>query len=417
MMRKYPLLLLALVVALFAGGVRADAGLPAPAAPIAESPPVVHEPGQSYLYLRVHDDSMVVRVEMAVEDVDRALDAGWDLDNVSESDVMSAADRIRAYVEPRLDLWAGGSPLPRDFRGIGLVDLGLTHYVTLTYLIDEVGAIPDELDAEFTVLFELDGNHRNMLIIEHNWKTSTFNNEAGVSLIFSPRSPRQTLDLSSSSLLRGFVGFIWLGVWHILIGFDHILFLLALVLPSVLQRREGRWVPVPDFRQGLIQIVIIVSFFTIAHSVTLSLAALDVISLPSRLVESIIAGSIAIAALAAVLPKLSTKEWLIAFVFGLFHGFGFAIVLGDIGMGREHLVLSLLAFNVGVELGQIAIIAAIFPILFVLRGQPIYSWIRRVGAGVLIAIALYWFLERSLNTDIPLVPPPLRGMVGALLGA
>lgn len=416
-MRRYSLLLLALVVALCAAGVRAHASPVEPAAPTtATDPAVVHEPGQSYLYLRVYDDSMVVRVEMALGDANRALGTSWDPDTVREYDLTAETDRIRAYLEPRVELWTAGTPIPWEFQGIGLLDLDPARYVTATYLIDQLETIPDEIEVLFTVLFEVDSDHRNMLIIEHNWKTSTFNNEAGVSLIFSPRNPRQTLDLSSSTVLRGFIGFIWLGVWHILIGFDHILFLLALVLPSVLQRRDGEWVPVPSFRKGLLQIVVIVSFFTIAHSVTLSLAALDVVRLPSRLVESIIAGSIAIAALAALLPKLSTREWLIAFVFGLFHGFGFATVLGDIGMGREYMVLSLLGFNIGVELGQIAIITLVFPVLFVLRDKPIYDWIRRIGAGLLIAIALYWFLERSLDIDIPLVPPPLRGLVSAILG-
>lgn len=417
MMRRNLLALAALALVLTAGGLRAEATLAAAAYPPAVSPPRAHELGQSYLYLRVYDDSLVVRLEMTVADVDRALGTGWDLDSVTESDVESALARIRSYVESRLDLSAGGVPLPRQFQGAGLVDLGLARYVTLTYIIDDVEVVPEEIDVELAVFFDVDSDHRNLLVIEHNWKTATFNNEAAVSLIFSPRSARQTLDLSSSSVLRGFIGFIWLGVWHILIGFDHILFLMALVLPAVLQRRDGRWEPVPDFRRGLIQIVTIVTFFTIAHSVTLSLAALDLVRLPSRFVESVIAGSIAVAAMASLLPKLNAKEWLIAFAFGLFHGFGFATVLGDIGVGREYLVLSLLGFNVGVELGQIAIIAALFPVLFAMRRKPAYAWIHRIGAVILIGIAMYWFVERSLDVDIPLVPPPLRDLVNTLIGA
>lgn len=298
-----------------------------------------------------------------------------------------------------------------------MLDLGIANYVALTYVAHEIGEIPDLVDVEFTALFEVDSDHRNMLIIEHNWKTATFNNEANVSLIFSPRSPRQTLDLSSSTVWRGFLGFIWLGVWHILIGLDHVLFLMALVLPSVLMRADGRWEPVPGWRRGLIQVVTIVTFFTIAHSVTLSLAALDLVRLPSRLVESVIAGSIAMAALANLMPQLQVREWTIAFVFGLFHGFGFATVLGDIGMGQEYLVLSLLGFNIGVELGQVAIICAAFVPLFALRRTPAYSWILRTGSCILILIATYWFLERALDVDIPIIPAPLRGIVSSLLGA
>ena len=140
--------------------------------------------------------------------------------------------------------------------------------------------------------FDEDSAHRNALIVEHNWKTATFNNEAGISAIFSPGSPRQSLDLSSASTLRGFIGLVWLGVLHIWIGIDHIFFLLALILPSVLTRKEGVWEPVGDFRSALINIVTIVTFFTIAHSVTLAMAGLGLVDLPSALVESIIAASI-----------------------------------------------------------------------------------------------------------------------------
>ena len=372
---------------------------------------IPHEPGQTYLYLRVYDDSLVVRVEMWVGDAERVLGLGWDPAAVTLADVRAAETRARAYIEPKVSLSTGGAELPLRFRESGLLDLGANDYMTLTYEADGWTEIPDEIDVEFTPVFEIDTDHRNMLIIEHNWKTSTFNNEGNVSLIFSPRNSQQTLDLTSSTVLRGFIGFIWLGVWHILIGFDHILFLMALVLPAVLLRREGEWEPVPDFRRGLWKIVAIVTFFTIAHSVTLSLAALDVIRLPSRFVESVIAASIAAAALANLTSRLNVREWMIAFAFGLFHGFGFATVLGDIGMGREYLVLSLLGFNIGVELGQIAIICAVFPVLYALRRKPVYRWIRVLGSLALIAIALYWFTERAFDIDIPLVPGFLQPLL------
>lgn len=193
------------------------------------------------------------------------------------------------------------------------------------------------------------------------------------------------------------------GIWHILIGLDHILFLVALILPAVLIRKDGEWEPVDSFRKALYTIVGIVTFFTLAHSVTLSLAALDVIRLPSRLVESVIAGSIAVAAWANLVPKLRIREAAIAFGFGLFHGFGFASVLSDIGLGREHLVLSLLGFNIGVELGQIVIICALFPVLFLLRRHRIYAWILRYGSLVLIALALLWVVERVFDVNVPIM--------------
>jgi hypothetical protein len=255
----------------------------------------------------------------------------------------------------------------------------------------------------YSVIFEVASFHRNWVIIAHNWKTATFNNESIPSLILSPGNFTQTLDLSSSSWIRGFIGLIWLGVLHIWIGIDHILFLMALVLPAVLVRRDGAFRPIGGFREAFTNILFIVSSFTLAHSITLALAGLGIVMLPSRLVEAIIAGSIAVAAAANLMPNLRVKEWMIAFGFGLFHGFGFASVMGDIGVGRDHLALSVFGFNVGVELGQIAILIVVFPVLFALRRQPWYNLAMKVGSVGLIAIAMVWFSERAFGFNFPMI--------------
>ena len=113
----------------------------------------------------------------------------------------------------------------------------------------------------------------------------------------------------------------------------------------------------------------VVTAFTVAHSITLSLAALGVISLPSRLVESAIAASVVLAALNNVCPVVYGGRWIIAFCFGLIHGFGFASVLTDLGLPQDSLLLALVAFNLGVELGQLAIVAVFLPIAYALRGR------------------------------------------------
>ncbi len=144
-------------------------------------------------------------------------------------------------------------------------------------------------------------------------------------------------------------------------GFDHVMFLVALLLPSVLVRKDGRWREIADFGPALINVVKIVTAFTVAHSVTLTLAALGIVHLPGRLVEVVIAASIAIAAADILFPVFRGRIWLVVFGFGLFHGFGFAGALEEMGVLREHLALSLFGFNLGVELGQLAIVVAALP--------------------------------------------------------
>jgi len=158
-------------------------------------------------------------------------------------------------------------------------------------------------------------------------------------------------------------------------------------------------------------VVKIITFFTIAHSLTLCLAAFQIISLPPRLIESIIAISIALAAIHNIYPQFSGKEWLIAFVFGLFHGFGFASVLAEKGLAGNYLGLSIFGFNLGVEVGQLAIILVVFPILFLLRKTVLYPKIRVFGSIILIFFSLYWFIQRFFGVNLRVLST-LREILG-----
>ena len=361
-----------------------------------------HSPGQSYIFLRVFDDRMEARLEITAEDLDEALGLGlWADERFTLEEAQANLDAIRAYAENHVGFEAGGGDLQLRFTEVGIREVDFGTFVMLSYEFDDLAAVPDELMVMYDVLFDVNSDHINMLTIEHNWKTATFNNEAIVSLIFNPNDRRQSLDLANGSIWTGFWGLIKLGVWHIWIGLDHILFLIALVLPSVLLLRNDRWEPVETFRPAFLKILGVVTSFTVAHSITLTLAGLGVISLPGRLVEAIIAASIIAAALHNLFPRVKVKEWVIAFVFGLFHGFGFASVMGDIGMVGEFMALSVLGFNIGVELGQLAIIVVVFPILYLIRKTRWYiPVVVRIGSMLLIAIASVWVVERLFRVEI-----------------
>lgn len=385
----------------------------------AATPAAAHELGQSYIFLRIYDHAVEVRLEMTADDLRSVIGADWPDERVSLEQIEPHIEEILAYAFPRFRMWAGGKELALRYVDFDRLRVREGDFVQLHFVIDDVAAISDALDVEYTVFFEVRSTHRNMLVIEHNWKTTTFNNEGNVSLIFSPSEPRQTLHLEQATVLTGLLGFVRLGAWHIWIGLDHILFLVALALPSVLYRDEKGWRPVADFRKGLFNILLIVTSFTVAHSITLSLAALQIVVLPSRLVESVIAASIVVAALHNVYPRYHGREWAFAFVFGLFHGFGFATVLSDLGLEPRYLVLSLLGFNVGVEAGQVLIIAALFPLLFVIRAREWYSrTVITVGSLMLAAVAFIWLAERAL--DVPLyryamaAPQILQRYLGSL---
>lgn len=190
----------------------------------------------------------------------------------------------------------------------------------------------------------------------------------------APAPPRR-VNRTMWSRLRQFFVF---GVEHILIGYDHILFLLSLIIVS----RFG-------------ELVKIVTSFTVAHSLTLALATLRWVDLPPTLVETMIAGTIIVTALENFWIKDTSHRWKIAFAFGLIHGFGFAGVLRDLDLPTQGFVRSLLAFNLGVEIGQLAIVAALAWPISLLRKYKHAKVLQRIISALIALCGLGWFLDRA----------------------
>ena len=180
------------------------------------------------------------------------------------------------------------------------------------------------------------------------------------------------------------------------------LFLISLLLPAVVRRDEGTWHVVPRFADALTGTVKVVTAFTVAHSITLSVAALGIVDLPSRLVESLIALSVAVAAANNLLPLFDPRNtWRVALLFGLIHGFGFASVLTDLGLGPRSIALALVSFNIGVELGQLVIVTLLLPIAFGLRRTAGFRWgVMTAGSVAIVVVALGWLGERALNVRV-----------------
>ncbi len=209
-------------------------------------------------------------------------------------------------------------------------------------------------------------------------------------------SGKRPFELDHPSSWSAFIEYLHAGIWHIWSGIDHLLFLLSLLLPAVLVRRNDRWEAVPMAAPAFRNIVKVVTAFTLAHSMTLSLAAFEIIRLPARLTESVIAASIIVAALNNIIPRVTEGRWRIAFAFGLLHGFGFASVLSDMGLPQGARLVSLVAFNLGVEVGQLAVVLAVMPIAYLLRATALY---RRAlmpwGSSAIAALALVWLVQRA----------------------
>jgi hypothetical protein len=221
-------------------------------------------------------------------------------------------------------------------------------------------------------------------------------------VILDAATPRETFDLRPVSAWVHFGVYLREGVRHVSTGFDHLLFLAALLLPAALERANGRWAPRERVRDVFVEMATVVSAFTIAHSITLALAALEIARLPVRAVESAIAVSVLAAALNNVGPFVRVRPWQLAFGFGLVHGFGFAAQLGILGLPAAAKGVALLGFNLGVEIGQLAVAAACLPLLLGLRRRAYYRVAVLEAPSIAIAwLASVWLVERVFG--IPLL--------------
>ena len=358
-----------------------------------------HATGENYVWLNARDTHLEGRFAIRLDDLRTKLDLELPAEyEAAKAHVAATAQTVQRYIQERFSIINGAEALPIHFTETDLQQADqLGHFAQYHYRTAPL-EVPDKLTIRNRLLFEGDPFHRGLLLVEYNHKTGANYGGEFTAMVFSPSNDVQELDFNDIRGLLPIRDFIWQGVLHIWIGIDHILFLVALLLPAVLVRRDNRWEPVDNFRAAFWNIVKIVTVFTVAHSITLGLAALEIVQLPARFVESMIALSIILVALNNIYPIFRRGVLLIVFLFGLFHGLGFASVMGDLPFRMQDLLYVLLAFNAGVEIGQIAIVAAVFLVIFSLRKHDFYTRTVPVyGSTTLCAVAGYWFVERALG--------------------
>lgn len=361
-----------------------------------------HRLGEGYIILSVADDGISGRLELNLEDLDDAMSLDRNDDGViDQAELDASLDRIRAYVEPLVQIGTEEKWWKLTYSGHELASYPLGKYVKLPFVVENTGVVPDEIRIDYRLLFDHDDSQKGLLVIEENERIGFKNADETVSQLFTPDSPIQTVDLTVVPTSNVFGLFVKEGIWHIWIGLDHILFLIALLLPSVRNRDEPWWKPVDGFRPAFWEVAKIVTLFTVAHSITLALASLRIVELPGALVETIIAGSIVVAAFDNIVPIFKGRIGWVVFGFGLFHGLGFASVLSHLTLSQTSLVTTLLGFNIGVEIGQIAIICVAFPVLYLLRKQAWYpNGVQRGLSVVLIVLGVSWMIERTFDVTL-----------------
>jgi HupE / UreJ protein len=351
-----------------------------------------HQGSEGYVQLQQTAEGARLQVDAALRDLDVPLRVDTDGNGqLTAGEVKLARPAIDAYVQAHVQL--AGCELSSS--GQAVVTRDDAAYASLVYNA-RCGQAQTPAAApliRYTLFKDIDANHRATARIE--W--------AGV-VTAQMLNPQEAVgaDAANQAFAEPWA-FVREGVHHIVTGYDHVLFLLCLLFPSVMRRTKTGWVPVEQLSQALWPVLSIVTAFTVAHSITLTLAALQWVSLPASLIEPLIAVTIAIAALDNLRPVLGRRRFMMTFLFGLIHGFGFASVLQELELPTSAFVGALLQFNLGLELGQVAIVAAVAVLLFLVRKRAAYvPWVIRGGSMAAIAVAVVWFIERT--ADVSLLP-------------
>jgi hypothetical protein len=340
-----------------------------------------HQSSTSYSRVVFGSEGVVdVTVTLSSRDLFEALGLAENRD-ATDAEIVAGADRLTRYVAARVRVFAGGQACPQEGTGVSLVAASERFAAVGLRARCPDRARPFSL--RYDLFFDLDPMHVGWAEISagHRALTHEFTNAA------------RRFELAGDLSGTGFFGFVGHGLDHIFTGYDHLAFVLALLLLAPLFRP----------RRGALHVLGVVSAFTLAHSITLVLAGLDVVAAPARIVEPAIAASIVFVALenfwfARAHAETPRARWPIAFGFGLVHGLGFAAMLRPL-LPPAGIVVPLVAFNVGVELGQLAVVAVALPILFLLRralGER-YRTFLHAGSVMVACAGLFWLVERLLG--------------------
>ncbi|KGQ20569.1 Apolipoprotein N-acyltransferase [Lysobacter dokdonensis DS-58] len=333
------------------------------------------------------NNALDVEVDLSLRDIALTLPLDRDRDEqVTWGELQAVEAPLRAMVESGLSIRRGGQPCELTPTGMGTRAYDEGTHAALRFRA--ACANGGRVDVGYGLMFDRDPQHRALVTLRAGAQSTTAIARADardVALAVNGDND------GGATLLQ----FVREGIHHILIGYDHLAFLVSLLLTSALIRTGGTWSAAPNPRAVATRALGIVTAFTLAHSVTLSLAALGWVVPASRIVESAIAASVVLAALNNVFPVVERRAWIIGFAFGLVHGFGFAGALAELGLSKNARLLSLVGFNLGVELGQLLVVAVALTVLLAIRYRAWYARRAMPAASLAIAgCATVWMVQR-----------------------
>jgi len=368
-------------------------------------PALAHKSSDAYLFVDTTSQGTTLRADVALRDLDAALNLDNDgNEKLTWGEVKAARPAIESYLLSGISLYG---------CTLRVQDFGLEQRADGVYAATRFGAscsngwVVQANPIRYTLFAAIDPTHRAIARMQDGAN-------APVLRLLDPGQPQPPPVLQTSAAevptaasnnpvalapAPHAESFIQEGVRHILGGFDHVLFLVCLLRPAVMVRdvsgARRQWLPVKSLGQALLPILGIVTMFTLARSITLALSAFGLVSLPSAIIEPAIALTIILTAVDNIRPIFRLPRAAITFLFGLIHGFGFAGVLAELDLPAKEFAWALLQFNIGLEIGQLALVVLAMALLYLLRQQPAYPrWVIAGGSSAAALVGVWWFAER-----------------------
>jgi HupE / UreJ protein len=348
-----------------------------------------HKSSDSYLSLNINERGVTGQWDIALRDLGSAVEIDVNNDGeITWGEVRRAQTAISSHALTNLRIEQGAMRCPLRDEAHTLVEHsdGVYLRIPLAAQCDLKSDLP--LTIGYTLLRGIDAQHRGLLAL------TSFG--AAVTRVLDPAAtPLQSTSADANSS-RSMLDFIGEGMHHIVIGIDHVLFVALLVVATLRDHANA-------FRSAIKPLIKVVTAFTIAHSITLALAVFGWVNLPTRWVETLIALSVFVCAIDVFRPFLRGPRWMFAFGFGLLHGLGLASALTALTLAPEARISALFGFNVGVEIGQLAIaLVALSGLHLLSRTATRATTIARFASIPIAAIALIWMVERS--AEVKLLP-------------
>jgi hypothetical protein len=360
-------------------------------------------PGTTAL-LDFHRDGVMAELIMPLEELEIAFKQPLlaETNNILTKHEAALREYLTAHINPESP---AGGPWTVTVQSLALqLEKPPFDLIAHIWMQPPPGVSPRQFTFNYSVINHEVMNHNVFVAARNDWDTAVISGkpEPLGNILFTITS--LNIDRSHGNWWQGFRSVLRVGMHHIAEGTDHLLFLLVLLLPAPLVAQARRWSHFRGLKSSLLQLLKIVTAFTIGHSFTLVIGALDWLQLPSQPVEILIAFSIFVSALHAIRPWFAGREVYLAAGFGLIHGLAFAGSIAEYGFSPWYLAATILGFNLGIELMQLLVVALTIPWLILLARTKFYPLVRISGAVFGAVAALGWIVERALAVRNPMEP-------------